>query len=123
VTRNFLRTISLKFFSVLKSPGLGSTQHTFRRVADDAAKAEAALFGSALQLLFVTSVYFLFVTSELGSDQLGSGARSEKSQECGSGSKLGSMKLQEEMEVEAKKYSTASTSLVVTLFFTLFWTV
>jgi len=46
VTRNLLRTSSLKFLSVLKSP-LGIDPHTFRRVADDASKAEAALSGSS----------------------------------------------------------------------------
>jgi len=41
-------TTSLKFLSALKSPGLGPTQHTFRRVADEASKAETALSGSAI---------------------------------------------------------------------------
>jgi len=32
--------------SDIKSPGLGPTRHTFRRVADESSKAETALSGS-----------------------------------------------------------------------------
>jgi len=45
---HFADTVSLKFLSAFKSPGLGPTRHTFRRVADEALKAETALPGSVL---------------------------------------------------------------------------
>jgi len=35
----------------IKSPGLGPTQHTFRRVTDEASKAETALSDSMINLL------------------------------------------------------------------------
>jgi len=43
VTRNQLRTTTLKFLLALKSPGLVPTRHIFRRVADETSKAETAL--------------------------------------------------------------------------------
>jgi len=43
--QRFLDKISAnnKFLSALKSSGLGPTRHTFRRVADEASKAESLM--------------------------------------------------------------------------------
>jgi len=57
VTRNKLRTTSLKFLSALNSPGplTWSSALTFRRVADEASKAETALSGSVNLMVFKKS--------------------------------------------------------------------